>query len=145
MYPVPISLLIEINKPVENQTLLMWRQTEEIFYLYWCLCFEHLQRQKLWFNTLRPGQDGCHFPDDIFKCIFLNENVWIFITISQKFVPKGWINNIPALVLNQWWSSLLTHICVTRPQWVKTCGLNSIKAIIFQITHWIVFSRIYIL
>ena len=27
------------------------------------------------FNTLRPRQDGRHFPDDIFKCIFLNENV----------------------------------------------------------------------
>ena len=26
-------------------------------------------------NTLRPRQNGCHFPDDIFKCIFLNENV----------------------------------------------------------------------
>ena len=26
--------------------------------------------------------------DDIFKCIFLNENVWILIKISQKFVPK---------------------------------------------------------
>ena len=32
----------------------------------------------LWFqafNTLRPRQNGRHFPDDIFKCIFLNENV----------------------------------------------------------------------
>ena len=26
-------------------------------------------------NTLKPRQDGRHFPDDIFKCIFLNENV----------------------------------------------------------------------
>ena len=26
-------------------------------------------------NKLRPRQDGRHFPDDIFKCIFLNENV----------------------------------------------------------------------
>ena len=26
-------------------------------------------------NTLRPRQDGLHFPDDIFNCIFLNENV----------------------------------------------------------------------
>ena len=26
-------------------------------------------------NTLRPRQDGRHFPDDTFKCIFLNENV----------------------------------------------------------------------
>ena len=24
-------------------------------------------------NTLRPGQNGRHFPDDIFKCIFLME------------------------------------------------------------------------
>ena len=50
------------------------------------------------FNTLRPRQDGRHFPDDIFKYIFLNENVQILITISQKFVPKGPINNIPSLV-----------------------------------------------
>ena len=35
---------------------------------------------------------------DIFKCISLNENVWIPIEISLKFVPKGHINNIPALV-----------------------------------------------
>ena len=82
-------------------------------------------------NTLRPRQNGRHFPDDIFKCIFLNENAWIFIKISLKFVPKGPINNISALVLIMAWrrsgdkplsepmmDSLLTHICVTRPQWV---------------------------
>ena len=49
-------------------------------------------------NTLRPRQNGCLFADDIFTCIFLNENVWIWITISLKFVPHGPINNIPALV-----------------------------------------------
>ena len=44
------------------------------------------------------GRDnGRHFPDDIFKCIFLNENVSISIKISLKFVPKGQINEIPAL------------------------------------------------
>ena len=26
-------------------------------------------------NTLRPRQNSRHFPDDIFKCIFLNGNV----------------------------------------------------------------------
>ena len=36
--------------------------------------------------------------DAIFKCIFLNENVWIPIKISLKLVPKGPINNITALV-----------------------------------------------
>ena len=84
------------------------------------------------FNTLRPRQNGRHFADDIFKCIFLNENVWIPIKISMKFVPKGPINNIPALVQIRAWRcpgnkplsepmmvSLTTHICVTRPQWVN--------------------------
>ena len=49
-------------------------------------------------NTLSPRQNGRHFADDIFKCIFLNKNIWIPIKISLKFVPKGPINNIPALV-----------------------------------------------
>ena len=79
-------------------------------------------------NTLRPRQNGRHFPDDIFKCIFLNENVGIPIKISLKFVPKGPINNIPALVQITAWRrsgdkplskpmmvNSLTHICVTRP------------------------------
>ena len=35
--------------------------------------------------------------DDIFKCIF-KESVWISITISLKFVPKGPINCQSALV-----------------------------------------------
>ena len=34
------------------------------------------------FNTLRARQNGRHFPEDIFKWIFLNENVWISIHIS---------------------------------------------------------------
>ena len=84
------------------------------------------------FNTMRPRQNGRHFADDIFKCIFLNENVWISIKISLKFVPKGPIKYIPALVQIMAWRlpgdkplsepmmvRLPTHICVTRPQWVK--------------------------
>ena len=84
-------------------------------------------------NTLRPRQNGRHFADAIFKCIFLNENVWIPVKIPLKFIPKGPINNIPALVQIMAWRrpsdkplsepmmvSLLTHICVTRPQWVKS-------------------------
>ena len=83
-------------------------------------------------NTLRPRQDGRHFPDDILKCIFLNENVWFPITISLKFVPKRLFNNIPALVQIMAWRrsgdkplsapmmvSLPMHICITRPQWVN--------------------------
>ena len=36
--------------------------------------------------------------DDIFKCIFLNENDWIPTRISLKFVPRSPIDNRPALV-----------------------------------------------
>ena len=84
------------------------------------------------FNALRPRQNGRHFADDIFKWIFLNENVWIPIKISLKFVPQGPINNIPTLVQIMVWRrpgdkplsgpmmvTLPTHICVTRPQWVN--------------------------
>ena len=68
-----------------------------------------------------------------FKCIFLNENIWISINISLKFVHKGPTNNIPTLpqimacrrlgekpLSEPMMASLLTHICVTRPQWVIT-------------------------
>ena len=43
------------------------------------------------------NQNGCHFADDVFGCIFVNEKVCILIQISLKFVPKGPIDNTPAL------------------------------------------------
>ena len=97
--------------------------------------------------TLRPRQNGRHFADDIFKCIFLNENVWIPIKISLKFVPKGPINNIPALVQIMAWrrpgdkplsepmmDSLPMHICVTRPQWVIHGPANTDSLDNFHVT-----------
>ena len=90
-----------------------------------------------WWLALRPRQNGRHFADDTFKRIFLNENVRISIKISLKFVPKGPINNIPALVQIMAWrrpgdkplsesmmDNLPTHICVTRPQWVNKIYQN---------------------
>ena len=91
-------------------------------------------------DTLRLRQNGHHFADDIYKCTFLNENVWISLTISLKFVPKFLITNIPALVQIMAWRhpgnkplsgpmmvSSSMHICVTLPQWVNmkwTWGLE---------------------
>ena len=46
---------------------------------------------------IEAEKNGRQFPDDIFKCILFNENVWIFIKISLKFVPKGSINNVRSL------------------------------------------------
>ena len=83
-------------------------------------------------NSLRPRQNGRYFADDTFKRIFLNENIRISIKISQKFVPKGPINNNPTLVQIMAWRRsgdkplselvlviLPTHICVARLQWVN--------------------------
>ena len=49
-------------------------------------------------NNLRSGQNGRHFPDDIFEYIFLNENVWIQIK-SLNYVPYGLIDNMLVLVI----------------------------------------------
>ena len=84
-------------------------------------------------NTLRSRQNGRRFADDTFKSIVLNENVRISIESSLKFVPKGPINYNPALVQIMAWRRsgdkplsepmmvcFLTHICVTRRQWVNS-------------------------
>ena len=52
-------------------------------------------------NSSSPEQNGRHFAADTFKCIFVNEN--LFFQISLKFVPKGPINNKPALVQLMAW------------------------------------------
>ena len=139
--------------------------TQEALKSYLLLVFQHVQIRPdchlwsheyqpgpitlpVWFNTLRPRQNGRHFPDAIFQCIFLNENVWILIKISLKFVPKGPINKIPALLQIMSWpwpgnkplseskmATLLTHFCTTRPQWVK----NSFQWLVWQlISYWLI-------
>ena len=119
-------------------------------------------------NTLRLRQNGRHFPDNIFKWIFVNENVWILIKVSLKFVPKGSIDNNPAPVQIMAWrrigdkplsEPMLTWFTDaymrTRWRWVNT-GQNSwvfadniwkalswIKMIIFWFkSKWIVFGEV---
>ena len=80
-------------------------------------------------NTLRPRQNGRHFADNIFNYIFFSEKVWISIMIFLRFVPDGPTNNIssngsynglaPTRMV-----SLLTHICVTQPQWVNGMAIG---------------------
>ena len=90
------------------------------------------QKVKSGFNSSPPGQNCRHFADGIFRCILLNENVWISIKISLNSVPKGSINIIPALVQVMAWRRIgdkplsepmltgsLTHICGTRGRWVN--------------------------
>ena len=158
------ALLFEIVKPFPGQLQLSrWPRDPEFPYFSWphihwrrcrlatgllmgsnCVLTSFVQRNAyhclhsacvcMLLNTLRPRQDGRHFPDDIFKCIFPNENAWLSIKISLKFVPKGPINNIPSLDQIMAWRHqvdkplsepmmvwFLTHICTT--QWVDMMGM----------------------
>ena len=99
-WPFYAAVLIEgslmITFPFDSCRLSQYEQL-----LTGCLCV-------VWgsLNTLRPRQNGRHFADDTFKRIFLNDNVRISIKISLKFVPKGPIINIPALVQIMTWRRL---------------------------------------
>ena len=110
---------------------------------------------KLSINSLRPMPNGRHFAD-ISNRFLLNENRCFFNQISLKFVPTGPVDKMPLLLqvmdchrttatslhLNQYWSSSLTHVCVSRPQRVKSSEAelnkhyNDVKmsAMGFQIT-----------
>ena len=124
-----------IYKPKISQYLFLKSTHGEKLDIYTSKTEVHFVQTSLYqpfFNTLGPRQNGRPFADDIFKCIFLNKNVRIPIKTSLKFVLKGPIINIPALVQIKTWRrpcdkplfepmmvSLPTHICVTRPQGIK--------------------------
>ena len=98
-----------------------------------------------------PGQNGRHFADDIFKRIFLNENVRISIQFSLKFVPTGPIDNksaywfrivacsVPSHYLNQCCPSSLTHICGTRGRWVNTVK----ELVLLQMCSWSILLKLW--
>ena len=124
---------LRLNKRLSKQPWGWWFET-----LSWSLW----RQRNVPFNwsadiTLRRIQN-CHcFADDIFKCIVLNENVWISLKISLKFVPNVRINNTSSLVQIMAWRrpgdkplsepmviSLLAHICINQLQWV----ISAVKA-----------------
>ena len=99
-------------------------------------------------NILRPRQSGCHFTGDIFKCIFMNKNIWILFNISLKFVPRFRINNISALVQIMAWcrpgdnplseqmrASLLYHV-------YASLGRNELTALALSCSVWAVWLKL---
>ena len=72
-----------LEAAINYDPVLLWLQT-------------YCTNMKTWFilTHLRPRQNGRHFPDAIFKCIFLNENIQISIKFSLKYVCKAPIDNI---------------------------------------------------
>ena len=57
----------------ETLSLPLWRHSNET----------------IWSRAMKLGQNFHHIEEDIFKCIYLNENVCISIKISLKCIPRG--------------------------------------------------------
>ena len=93
-------------------------------------------------NTLRLRQNGCHFADDIFKWIFLNENVWISSNFWLKFVPRNQINNKLALVQIMAWrrrpgdKPLSDQWCLDYRCMYVSLGLNGFR---LYIRNWLIY------
>ena len=107
---------------------------DDILIEYGCIYFLASNRKQLWLYWKDGRAHSTHWGRskmvDIAQTAF--SNVWISIKISLSFVPKGLIINIPVLVQIIAWRrpgdkllselmvvSLLTHIFVSRPQWLK--------------------------
>ena len=70
------------------------------------LCYQHIGAEK----------NGCHFPYDIFKSIFMNENCCILREISLKFNPQGPINQ------NKLWTNSRNSLCSNKAIWWHRSG-----------------------
>ena len=57
---------------------------------------------EIFLNSPPRGKNCRHFADDTFKCVLMNKNICI-IRILLKYVPKGPIDNRPALVQVRAW------------------------------------------
>ena len=131
----------------DDWAMLSWQHTA-MNHRMWCMWYIYGVNAWLlkvwWHSCARTSTKICTYcthwgrdkMDAIFQTTFsnalFNENLWYSIKIPLKFVLKGPINNIPTLVQIIAWRrrpgdkplsgpilvNLLTHLCVSRPQWV---------------------------
>ena len=104
-----------------------------------CLRLHYGMNCIIWLNAMRPTQNGQHFADNIFKCIFLNGDHYFTIKIPSSLFLRvqirmsqhwskwclGLKKPLTESVMTQLWPQ---HRCFTSPQWVnkhqyecKTC------------------------
>ena len=104
-------------------------------------------------NSFLLGQNDCRFADDIFRCIFEHQTFCLLIKISLKFFLRCSISNIPALfqiitlhrpgdkpLYEPNMVNLLTHICVTQPEWANRNGGDN-KCLMHRWMHYIQVKR----
>ena len=65
-------------------------------------------------NTMRPRQNGRHFTDNLFKCIFMNEKVnWSLFLRLKLTIFHRWPGDKP--LSEPMMVRLPRHICITWP------------------------------
>ena len=77
-----------------NLVPLRWQVTSCTNYHPVHCCIQVPNYGPQWFNTLRPRQDGCHFADAIFRCIFFNENCCILIKLFRRIYASLGLNEL---------------------------------------------------
>ena len=80
-------------KSILRKKLFIWNQWVEYFAALTILDGDWQRLTHLLLDNM-----AAILADDIFRCIFVNENICILNKISLKFVPKGPIGNKPAMV-----------------------------------------------
>ena len=86
-----------------------------------------------WVNSSPPGQNGCHFTDDIWDAFSWMKNFaswlkfhWSFLLRVQLTITQHWfrlslsVEWATSYYLNQCWLSSLRHIFRTKGRWVDT-------------------------
>ena len=98
--------------------------------LFPCLVCYHIEPKTKWPTFYRRH----------FQIYFLNENVYVVLQMSLKFIPWDYIANtrscmgadqVTSQYLKQWWSGSLTPICVRRPQYISIYTYGNIYKSIY--------------
>ena len=105
-----------------------------------CLRYRHLMTKYSYihphkvvsFNPSAPGQNGCHFAGNIFRCIFMNERFvfwlkfhWSLFLWIRSTIFQHWFRQLlgakykTSHCQNQCWPNSLEYISSTRWRWLK--------------------------
>ena len=151
---VPMGLIYNIPALVQ---IMAWAVPATSHYLkQWWLVHRRMYASLGLSELTHWGRDEMdNISQQTFSNVLFNQNVWISIKISLKFVSKVLINNTQALVqIMAWWrpgdmslsgpmmASVPTHICVTRPQWVNV-GLDCSSCMLCGLTWPVGISTIF--
>ena len=87
-----------------------------------------------WVNTWRPEQNGCHFADNIFKCIILQEKFLFCFKFHWSLFLRV------QLIISQCWLRLwldADHVCAKPlPEPMMTKFHDAMSLVHNELTHW---------